>query len=177
MKKKHDVTKCDKLLCCVEQISEPRGPDEVGPSVVNVVSRPSDEKNRFLNMIMTGGVSYFDDDGEDEEFSNFDDDDEVAEFNRAMDNSPYAIGQDGLANYERALAKNDEELKSLRSFMELKDNPDFQEFIAQFSGLGPDEIASKLVGIRSLSEQFSDEKRDDKKVSVSAGSDKDTKEG
>lgn len=176
MKKTHDVTKCNKLLCCVEQIDEPRGADEVTPPVVESFYKPSEEKERFLNLVATGGLDYITDTGEDEEFDD-ENDDETELFNRAMENSPYAVGSDGLANFERQLAKNDEEVRALRLFMNVKDNPDFQNFMEQFSGLGRDEIASKLVGIRSLSENFSDEKRDDKKVSESAGSDEDTKEG
>lgn len=177
MARNHDITKCNKLLCCVEQIDAPRGADEVTPPVVESFYKPSEEKERFLNLVATGGLDYIVDAGEDEQFDNSESDDESELFNRAMENSPYAVGSDGLANFERQLAKNDEEVRALRMFMNVKDNPDFQNFMEQFSGLGPDEIASKLVGIRSLSEQSSDEKRDDKKVSESAGSDEDTKEG
>lgn len=169
-KKNHDVTKCDKLLCCVEQISEPKGAEDPGSPTAQSFYKPSDAKNRFLNLLASGGISYYLDDGEDEEIGDDDGfDDEVEYFNNVMSQTPYSVGSDGLANYERALTKNEEELKSLRSFMDLKDIPDFQEFMAQFSGLGRDEIASKLVALRSASENVSDEKRDAKTQSSKAG--------
>lgn len=77
-----------------------------------------------------------------EEDDGSDDDDE--RFNQAMATQPYAVGDDGLTNLERELAKEGSDIEEFRQWQSLKDLPAFQHF----KSLSPEE-QEKLIATLS----------------------------
>lgn len=117
------------------QIGVPQVEEEVGEPLITDFTKARDLKQRALALIDSDKITdlYGGDVGSDDEAFDalFDDeDDEVTNFNGAMSRTPYACDDKGLAAYESALAKSNQELEELRTFMAQKDMPLFQQFMA-----------------------------------------------
>lgn len=109
--------------------------EETGEPLITDFTKARDLKQRALALIGSDKITdlYGGDAASDDEAFGalFDDEDnEVANFNEAMSKTPYICDDKGLAAYEAALAKSNQELEELRTFMAQKDLPLFQQFMA-----------------------------------------------
>lgn len=139
-----------KLFQVVPQYEEVSHDEEVGTPLVEFFARPSEAKKNFLNTIeQLSGYAGVSDDGDDEAYSLLDDknDSEVDAFNNAFKGSPYAVDDKGIANYEKVFAQNKEQLAQFRSFMSMKDIPEFQQLAEKFQGMNRDDIARVIQGM------------------------------
>lgn len=134
--------------------------EEAGDPVVINFDKSRDLKARALALVGRNSVASLfnddvDEDDEDRLVDTIDEasDLEVDEFNQAMSRTPYAIGEDGLAQFERVLAQNKQDLKNLRKFMSVKDsfseafkdNENFEKLMS----LSADQLQSLIAGAAS----------------------------
>lgn len=147
-----------RLFQVVDQVDKCEVLEQIGEPVQVPIFKYRDTKARVMEMIgafhpsQILGSNEEDDDSDLYDSLNSQDDHDAQIFNNAMASSPYATDDKGVANYERELAKNDEELAELRKFMALKDNPTFQHLASFFDGQeSPDQLAMK---IRSFMKDF-----------------------
>lgn len=117
------------------QIGVSQVEEETGEPLITDFTKARDLKQRALALIGSDKITdlYGGDVGSDDEAFDalFDDEDnEVTNFNEAMSKTPYACDDKGLAVYEAALARSNQELEELRTFMAQKDLPLFQQFMA-----------------------------------------------
>lgn len=140
-----------KIFQVVPQLEEVSQDEEVGVPLVEYFARPSEQKRAFLETIDKLSGILPGDDADDEAYNLLDDQNtnEVEDFNRAFDGSPYAVDANGVANYEKALARNKKELKEFRNYMAMKDVPEFQELASMFEGKSRNEIAKALEAMKS----------------------------
>lgn len=144
--------KIDKrLFQVIPQLEQVSYDEEVGTPLVEFFARPSEQKRAFLETIdKLSGIDPGED-GDDEAYNLLDDQDssDVDIFNRAFEGSPYAVDDEGVANYEKALTKNKKELKEFRQYMSMKDVPEFRELASMFEGKSRDEIARALQTMKN----------------------------
>lgn len=116
----------DNFFQAIDQVGEPSVFEEVAPPLIQNFEKNRDLKKRAMALVGANSVHqiFNPDIGSDDDDMNdllSDDANEVEDFNKHMDQSIYAVGDDGMAKYERDNVKNTEELKQLREFMALKD--------------------------------------------------------
>lgn len=141
-----------KLFQVIPQLEQVSHDEEVGAPLVEFFARPSEQKRAFLETInKLAGLNTDDEDADDEAYSLLDDLDssDVDRFNSAFDGSPYAVDENGVANYEKALTKNKQELKEFRQYMSMRDVPEFKELASMFEGKSRDEIAKALQAMKN----------------------------
>lgn len=144
--------KIDKrLFQVIPQLEQVSHDEEVGAPLVEFFARPSAQKRAFLETIdKLAGIDPRED-ADDEAYNLLDDLDssDVDRFNSAFDGSPYAVDENGVANYEKALTRNKQELKEFRQYMSMRDVPEFKELASMFEGKSRDEIARALQAMKN----------------------------
>lgn len=139
-----------RLLQVVKQESEPRVHEEVGEPLQVSFYRYKDTKARVMEIMQASHPSQIftgDVENDDEIFDDIENPDstEVEDFNNILSQTPYTTDNNGVANYEKALTKNKDELENFRNYMSLKDHPVFQHLSSLFNGSEtPEEINAKL---------------------------------
>lgn len=120
----------------LDRISHATYEEEVGDPLITDFSRARDLKARALALVGGSDISQlFNDEAEVDDDHLMDEldklpDSDVLDFNQILSATPYAVGDDGMANFERELASSKEEVEELRNFMRLKDDPLIKEIVA-----------------------------------------------
>lgn len=139
-----------RLFQVVKQESEPFIFEEVGEPLQVSFYRYKDTKARVMEIMQASHPSQIfngDVESDDDVFDDLENPDttEVEDFNNALSQTPYATDEKGIANYEKALTKNKDELENFRNYMSFKDHPVFQHLSSLFNGSEtPEEIQAKL---------------------------------
>lgn len=136
-----------KLFQVVKQVEKSRIFEEVGAPIEVPFCKYRDQKSRIKNLLKNSPVAYGSDEDDDETFDRLGsvDDTDTDLFNQALGSTPYAVDDRGVANYEAVLAKNDVELKQLRSYMSFKDDPAFLHLSALLNDAkSKDEVHQRL---------------------------------
>lgn len=120
----------------LDRISHATYEEDPGTPLITDFSRARDLKARALALVGGSDISQLfnneaevDDDHLMDELDKLPDSD-VLDFNQILSATPYAVGEDGMANFERELASSKEEVEELRNFMRLKDDPLIKEIVS-----------------------------------------------
>lgn len=146
-----------RLFQVVQQSDVPRVYEEIGEPLQVSFCQYRDLKSRVMEMMKVSHPSHIfnpedDEDDEDDILQDMDriDSSEVEDFNSIMSSTPYSVDAQGVANYEKALTKNKEELKQFRHYMSLKDDPSFQQLASLFNGSeSKEEILERIKSLSS----------------------------
>lgn len=124
-------------FCAVPQVGTPTFAQDPGQEILKELARPSDLKARVLALTGASDISQLyggDDTGlSDEEIMdglNSEETEESDEFNQAMKQSPYYCDENGVSNFEKALATTKEERQELQKFMAQSADPTMQAILA-----------------------------------------------
>lgn len=129
----------------IPRIGEPTYTQEVGEPKLLPIGKPSDLKRRIMEAVKIGHISELygaePEDTEDDwnRFCN-DDSDDVDNFNQAMSQTPYHCDENGLANFEKAIAQDKENAMQLEELMAQAQTP----LMKQFLNLSEDDRAKAM---------------------------------
>lgn len=123
-------------FCPVERVGTPTFKEEVGEEILQHVAKPSDLKARVRALINGRDLTSLYGDGveisDKEIMAGLDDDEDKdsIDFNEAMQQSPYFCDDKGISNFEKTVARSEEERELLQQHMAQMGHPFFQEFMS-----------------------------------------------
>lgn len=115
------------ILSPIEQVGVPSAPVDVGEPLVEHFTSSYDIKENLKRLFNNdkqklASVLYAENDVDDDDaLEMLDDDDDDDAINRLSDQSPYAVGSDGLSNIERYMQQQGHKVEDFRAWLEKKD--------------------------------------------------------